>query len=522
MLRRLAFLLLCTHALACADDTSPTRTLIRFSTAAELEVPEGALLRVVGYANGLRQHEEGETLGMFPFDEGVALPVEPEENESARRFTVFAELLSATGMRISWARVRSGFVQDERREIRVEFQAGCQDPSDPEPSPNYDPDAACGSHDTCAAVDGSVACRSACFTPEPADSEAILPSVPVVCPIEDDLPVERLEHGTSYTCALGGGEPFCWSQMGVDSPLFRQASRVMTPEGRTSFAPGAEVVDITASAQVACAVLVDGTLRCGGEGDALPELAPDAHCCQVEPAGFPLSRDVASGGSFICALAEGGELFCSGRVPPHETDDEVVSPARRYDRGVAPNGWTALFAAPGTLAGLGPERLELLTGPSAFDFTGVDLPVEEVALVALSADGLCIVDVEGRLRCWGDHDPLDLGDGWRQVAMAERSLDEATRVNEHRCGIRTDGTLWCWGESEYGMLGVEPRGVISFDERVQVGTNGDWTDVSVGERVSCGIREGGHVYCWGSNQERQLGRDSSDTPIPQRVPIPGW
>ncbi|MFT5357835.1 MAG: alpha-tubulin suppressor-like RCC1 family protein [Polyangiales bacterium] len=145
-----------------------------------------------------------------------------------------------------------------------------------------------------------------------------------------------------------------------------------------------------------------------------------------------------------------------------------------------------------------------------------------MAQVAVSVDGLCVVDTDGGLRCWGDHEPQDLGSGWQQISMAGHSQDEATRVNEHRCAIRTDGTLWCWGESAYGMLGVEPREVVTFDERVQVGTDNDWTDVSVGERVSCGIREGGHVYCWGSNHQRQLGRDSPDTHVPQHVPVPGW
>ncbi|MFT5359528.1 MAG: hypothetical protein ACI9KE_006771, partial [Polyangiales bacterium] len=425
VLRPFTFLLLCSQALACADAT-PTRTLIRFSTAAELEAPEGALLRVVGYANGLRQHEAGESLGMFPFEEGIALPVEAENDDGTRRFTLFAELLSATGTRISWARIRSGFVQDERREVRIEFQAGCQAPSDREQQAlNYDPDTACGSHDTCASGPSSVECRSACFAPEPIDSEDSLPSTPIACPVEDDIVVERLEHGWSYTCALAHGEALCWSQLGVgESPLFRQASRVMTPDGRTSFTPDSdEVVDIAASANLACMVLVNGGLRCGGDdsGGALTLPAPtdSAHCCEVEPSGFPASARVEVSDAYICALTETGELHCSGHVPPHDVTDEPVSPARRYDRGTtSPSGWTALFGGPTILAGLGSDRLELLTSPDGFDFSGVDLLSTAVAQVAVSVDGLCVVDTDGGLRCWGDHEPQDLGSGWQQISMA--------------------------------------------------------------------------------------------------------
>ncbi|MFK7999986.1 MAG: RCC1 domain-containing protein [Polyangiales bacterium] len=522
MLRRFAFLLLCVHGLACAD-TTPTRTLVRFSTSPELRVPEGALLRVIGYASGVRQYESGETLGMFDFEEGVTLPVEPEEDDGARRFTVFAELLSPTGARISWARVRSGFEQDERREVRVEFQARCQDPSDRAPSLNYDPSVACGSHDTCAALDGAAACRSACLTPEPVDS-GTEPSAPVACPPEDDIGVEELEHGTSGTCALAGGEAFCWSQMSAESPLFQHASRVVTPDGRATLLEADEepevVLDIAASEGLTCMLLAGGALRCAGEDSALQELSDPggARCCQVELTSFPPSTAVETAGDFVCSLA-GGELFCSGRVPPHDDDDDPVFPAQRYARGETPSGWTQLFAAPGMIAALGAERLELLTGPSDFDFAGVELPRQSVADVALSANGLCVVDVDGALRCWGAHTPQELGGGWRHIAIAERS-SEAT--GEHRCGIRVDGTLWCWGASDFGMLGVEARGVVSFEERVQVGAESDWIDVSVGERASCGVREGGHVYCWGSNQRRELGADGPDTHVPQHVPVPRW
>lgn len=525
VLRRFAFLLFCVHGLACAD-TTPTRTLVRFSASPELRVPEGALLRVVGYASGVRQYESGETLGMFDFEEGATLPVEAENDDASRRFTLFAELLSPTGTRISWARVRSGFEEDERREVRVEFQAECQDPSDRSPSLNYDPSVACGSHDTCASLDGATVCRSACLTPEPVDS-GTEPSAPVACPPEDDIEVEELEHGTSGTCALVGGEAFCWSQMSAGSPLFRHASRVVTPDGRATLLEVDEepevVLDIAASESLTCIVLASGALRCAGEDAALLELAEPggARCCQVELASFPPSTSVATGPDFVCTLA-GGELFCSGHVPPHEDDDEAVFPARRYDRGETPRGWTKLYAAPGILAGIGPERLEVLTAPGNFDLSGVGLPSEAVADVTLNESGLCVVDVDGTLRCWGAHAPQNLGDGWRKIATPDGSRDDATRADEHRCGIRVDGTLWCWGASEFGMLGVEARGVVPFEERVQVGVDGDWVDVSVGERTSCGIREGGHVYCWGSNARRELAGDGPDTHVPQHVPVPGW
>lgn len=526
MIRRISLLIFLTQG---CGDTTPTRTLIRFFASPDLNVPSGALLHVVGYGDGARQHEEGEDLGMYNFTPGVTLPIEAEEDDGQRRFTLFAELLSATGTRLSWARVRSGFVQDARSEVRIEFQAGCMDPSDRELPANYDPNAACGSHDTCAALESEVTCRSACFAPEPVDDNESAPSSPIPCPIEDDIFIDGVEHGASYACVLSGAEPFCWGQLGsseTSPPLFRQPSRVMTPGGRATFRPGIDdVVDVAVASRVACMVFADGSLRCGGDHETLTSNAAPGgtRCCQTQPAGFPALIEVEVD-EYICGLGEDSEneasqLYCSGLVPPQPMGADPIYPARRYERGTPPSAWTSLFGGPSLLVGLGVERLEVLTQPARFDLTGVSISQSDVAHVAANEHGLCVAMVRGGVRCWGEDEPVDLGQQWRRIAMSSHS---ETNAPEHRCAIREDGTLWCWGASDFGMLGIEPRGVVPFEERVQVGADSDWLDVSLGERVSCGVRSGGHLYCWGSNQNRELGRDSDDTFAPTRVPVPRW
>jgi alpha-tubulin suppressor-like RCC1 family protein len=83
-----------------------------------------------------------------------------------------------------------------------------------------------------------------------------------------------------------------------------------------------------------------------------------------------------------------------------------------------------------------------------------------------------------------------------------------TTGGSHQCGIRSDGTLWCWGNNQNGQLGLGDT-----QRRVwptQVGTGNDWTSVSADLSHTCGIRAG-QIFCWGSNQRGQLGQSLTVT-----------
>ena len=78
----------------------------------------------------------------------------------------------------------------------------------------------------------------------------------------------------------------------------------------------------------------------------------------------------------------------------------------------------------------------------------------------------------------------------------------------HTCGVATSGEVYCWGDNLEGRLGV---GGSSFTRR---GWNtkpsppkGDLrlTMISAGDYHTCGVTTDGAVYCWGGNNEGQLG-----------------
>lgn len=87
----------------------------------------------------------------------------------------------------------------------------------------------------------------------------------------------------------------------------------------------------------------------------------------------------------------------------------------------------------------------------------------------------------------------------------------------HLCGIRADGSLWCWGENNGGRLGVGDN--ADRTSPTQVGGATSWKTVTAGNLFTCGTRTGRTVWCWGLNDRGQLGLgDTANRTTPAQVP----
>jgi alpha-tubulin suppressor-like RCC1 family protein len=128
---------------------------------------------------------------------------------------------------------------------------------------------------------------------------------------------------------------------------------------------------------------------------------------------------------------------------------------------------------------------------------------------ALAAGNLhtCSLGAGATLRCWGDDQFGQLGDG---------SMRDATAIaarGQHTCAIARDGSVACWGGNDYGQLGdattrLSPAPVV-------VATLAGVTALAAGDGHTCAVRTGGRVSCWGWNQYGQLGDGSTrDSPRP--------
>jgi alpha-tubulin suppressor-like RCC1 family protein len=107
----------------------------------------------------------------------------------------------------------------------------------------------------------------------------------------------------------------------------------------------------------------------------------------------------------------------------------------------------------------------------------------------------------------------------------------AARGGGHTCGTRQDHTLWCWGGGYSGKLGDGTLGedreapvlVLAAGEDEGGATWDDWTRAAAGPGHTCGIRADGSLWCWGRADSGELGDDNASTdprPTPVEVELP--
>jgi alpha-tubulin suppressor-like RCC1 family protein len=78
----------------------------------------------------------------------------------------------------------------------------------------------------------------------------------------------------------------------------------------------------------------------------------------------------------------------------------------------------------------------------------------------------------------------------------------------HALAIKSNGTLWAWGKNTNRESGI-PTIFTNISSPVQVGSDTDWAEVSSGDNCSLAIRTNGTLWAWGQNTYGKLGNSST-------------
>jgi alpha-tubulin suppressor-like RCC1 family protein len=366
---------------------------------------------------------------------------------------------------------------------------------------------------------------------------------------------KQVNSGSQHTVALRDDgvnkELFVWGngtsgQLGINTVIFNS---VFTPS--TTFAGGTDWKQVSAGGFHTAAVKTDGTLWTWGNGFS-GRLGTNDTTERNTPvttfAGGTDWKQVSAGSNHTAAIKTDGTLWTWGRGDNGElgntqflwsfsspidlnvltpittfaggTDWKQISCGSRHTlaiRGTLGNYELFAFGDTyyGELGGAINIKSNSIPKPifgNSFDWKQVDCGYHNTA--AIKTDGTLWTwgrAQEGVLGAGGDLGfnaltPITTfagGTNWKQVSVG------GYYSNFVASAVKTDGTLWIWGEDQRGILGI---GGISDNDDAFVSTpvttfagGTNWKSVSAGGYNVFGIKTDGTLWGWGQNYSSQLG-----------------
>jgi alpha-tubulin suppressor-like RCC1 family protein len=289
-----------------------------------------------------------------------------------------------------------------------------------------------------------------------------------------------------------------------------------------------------------CALSPGGTVYCWGDNEH-GQLGQDATTLfefnQPLPVpAAPLFQSISSGHEHTCGVTAVGGAFCWGNNRSGQLGDGTTAARREVPVQVA-GGLSFASISAGAIHTCG-----LTTGGQAYcwgfpNLTGVlgdgttngsNTPVAVAGghtfrAISVGFEHSCAITDAGATYCWGNNNFGRLGiglSGGVRTTPTETSgglvFESFTAFSGHACGLTAVGTAHCWGKNDRGEIGNGTIGPVGTPARVSAGLT--FASVSAGAEMSCGVTRDGAAYCWGLNHRGQLGNaETTDSPVPTRV-----
>lgn len=377
------------------------------------------------------------------------------------------------------------------------------------------------------------------------------------------------------TCAVAeDGRAYCWGlndngQAGQDPSI----EYVTTPKQIGGSPSGSKWVQIASGGYQTCGIRDDGTAWCWGNnesGQLGNNSLVNSHLPVLVAGGHTFSQ-ITAGNYFSCGLRTDNKAYCWGWNQLGQVGDGSTYSDKQVPTAVAGNNSFSSIASGrnhtcGILQSTGAMKCwgsadqgtlgNNVKGSQAKSNTPVDLDMSNspggLSWTVLGSglhDATCAIRSTGEAYCWGQGNSGVLGNGYLPnppldsiVARPDQPVGTSgvsgtawTRMDvgqNHACGLRDDGTAWCWGAQAVGVLGngVDNNdwtgganvtaGPVAVDVSNLTGTK--FVDLVVATQHSCGLRDDNSLWCWGYNGDGILGvaTAASVSAVPVRVIFP--
>ena len=305
----------------------------------------------------------------------------------------------------------------------------------------------------------------------------------------------QISTGAAHSCArYAGGRVECWGLNDVGQLGDGTATPFQVPA--TVVSGGHNLAKLASGPNTTCGITTAGAAYCWGVLSGGTTLVPTL------VSGGHVFAEISSGGiDGFCGLTTGGNILCWGQLgwetattPFNSVSPRQVGAGRTYTKlamtsktqcglsGTQIWCWGALDAA-----ALGITAFP--TTPTGANWTGVPFAVSGGAAFVDVVAGLrftCGLTTTASVSCWGP-------------AADQQTVDGSVPLAGSSTGVHTqnDGA--------------------KLQDRAGVG----YTALAASRSTVCGLRDGGIVWCWGSNSNGQSGQGGmTDGVRPTALPAP--
>lgn len=298
-----------------------------------------------------------------------------------------------------------------------------------------------------------------------------------------------------------------------------------------------------------CAIRTDGTVWCWGrnefgqlgDGTTTDRTVP----VQVVPGSgvtLPTFTAVAGGHEHTCALGTDHSVWCWGHNSAGQLGAQTSGDARS-PQAVSGLGGATAIAVGGfhscaiksdgdhPVACWGANNAgQLATGGT----DGHPLPttisgMTGAVAIAAGGDSTCAIDGHKQLWCWGDNVHGQLANGMRQdqpqtLPVQSTMVSDAAGVAvgaAFSCVLTSAGAVSCFGQNLSGQLGDAVDPGMDHTTAVPILFKGTAVSIAAGQNFACLTDDKHAVWCWGQNDNYQLGDTSANnsaTPVLAQYP----
>ncbi len=372
--------------------------------------------------------------------------------------------------------------------------------------------------------------------------------------VSSSVPVQESTHGSDWVSVSAGFHHT--AAIKSDGTLWSWGYNIYGQLGNNSTANssvpvqeashGSDWISVSAGYYHTSAIKSGGTLwswGLNGFGQLGNNSTTDSHVPVQESTHSTSWSSVCTGGDHTIAIRSDGTLWgwgCNtfgelGNNSTTESHIPVQESTHSTDWSSLSTGYghTAAIKSSGTLWSWGRNDNGQLGDNSTTDSL---VAVQEHSMstdwVSISAGyyHTTAIKSSGTLWAWGNNSRGQLGDD--SAVNSSVPVQEDTQSSDwssvsggayHTAAIKTNGTLWSWGWSNYGQLGN--GAVIGSLIPKQEVTESTWIMVSGGANHTAAIKSDHTLWCWGYNLYGQLGNNSttdSYAPVQESTESTDW